>query len=143
MTHDHAQQILGILVGGTGGWNSASDETLAIYAEQISTLEHFDIAAQAVYEIIGTWTDARRPPVAVVYAAYRSEARREAMTTPQLTGGSSQIITAAEGRRAAAFAYAKECAKRLDSDPLIVAGDRTNQPSESVIDSLLGSIGEI
>ena len=139
MTHREAEIILGLLIGGTGGWNTATDETLMIYTEQISTLHDPHIAKRAVEQIIRTWTEARRPPIAEVFAAYRNEQRREAMATPAIEGTPSRIVTIAEGRQIAARAYAAECRRRNpDTDVHIQSGFRSNEPNPEFLDRLLG-----
>lgn len=140
MTHREAEIILGTLVGGTGGWNSASDETLTIYTEQISTLHDFDIAMRAVEQIIRTWTEPRRPPVAHLFDQYRVEQRRQIMDTPAISGPPSRIVSVTEGRQIAARAYAAECRRRdPDTDVHIRSGFRSNEPNPDFLDRIIGT----
>jgi len=142
MTHAEAEQLLGILVGGTSGWTSAADETFQVYTNQMSTLRDVELAAEAVEQLIRTWTDARRPSVAAIFSAYRDCARRHEMDRPALPPVHGRIPPLDEGRRIAAQAYANECAARPVDDALVASGWRSHEPSSRTVDSLLGIIGQ-
>ena len=129
MKIEEAEYCLGLLVGGTGGWNSATDETLAIYLTAIQQLEDPVICQSSVEEIVMTWSEQRRPPIAKVIELYRNESRRQLMDRPQLTGPQGATIDAKEGRKIAAAAYAKQC--KIDG----------REPNWIRFDRLLGSAG--
>jgi hypothetical protein len=113
MNHTDAEHCMGLLVGGTGGWNSATDETFVIYTRNFQRLADKRMAEKAVERIIDTWTDSRRPPWATVLSTYREINRRDIIDFPTLepTRG-RETIPFAEGRKIAASAYAGECARQ-------------------------------
>lgn len=140
MTHDQAERILGLLVGGTPGWNSASDETFAIYTNQIGTLHDADIALAAVEHIIQTHPGPARPTVAQVFSEYRTEARRRTMNAPTLPPAPTRIVSVREGRQIAARAYANQCRSRdPETDVHIRSGFRSNEPAPDFLDAMLGN----
>lgn len=140
MTHNEAERILGLLVGGTPGWNSAPDETFTVYSNQISTLHDVTIALAAVETIIRTHPGPARPTVAQLFNEYRTEARRRAMDAPALPSPSTNIVTIREGRAIAARAYAAQCRSRdPETDVHILSGWRSNEPSSAFLDAMLGN----
>lgn len=140
MTHTEAERILGLLAGGTPGWNSASEETWNIYTDQIGTLRDYDTAHAAVQQIIRSHTDLARPTIAAVFEAYRWEAHRRAMSVPQITGPAGRIVSVREGREIAARAYANACRNRdPETDVHILSGFRTNEPNPDFLDGFLGA----
>jgi hypothetical protein len=111
MNINDAEGCLGMLVAGTGGWTSVTDETLAIYTRNFRQLDDRDTAVQAVNTIISTWSEMRRPPWVVVADAYRSEVRRKMMSAPSLPAGDVETVPLSVGRRIAAEAYKRQCAE--------------------------------
>lgn len=111
MRDDEAVNILGLLVGTTTGWN---DEAVVAYAAEMRT--HHDPAAMlvAVQHIARTWTEARRPPLATILDAYRTElARRQPAPTREIGG---RRVPPEEGILIARTAYEDEC-RRLGKRP--------------------------
>lgn len=108
MNNHDAQIALGTLIGGTGGWGQATEQTLTIYEHNFRTLNDKDCAMAAVQDIIDTWTEARRPPWATVLTAYRSRWRDAALARPALPSG-DRAIPPSEGRKFAAMGYEAEC----------------------------------
>lgn len=142
MTQQEAEQMLGIIVGATSGWRDAPDETFQFYTRALSALRDVDVARVAVDELCATWSEARRPPVAQINAAYSTVFRREQMSRPQLPAPTAHVCTIDEGRRIAAHAYAQECERRRDDDPLVLSGFRKQEPSPKHLSALLGTPGE-
>lgn len=141
MTHTDAEQLLGLLVGGTTGWGQASDETIVLYTRALCAFRDDTAAYDAVHQIIDTWSEARRPPIAAINAAYTDVMRRQQMTRPALpTAGG--VVSLDEGRRIAARAYAAECERRPDDDPLIRRRFRSREPRASVLNAFLGLVDD-
>ena len=142
MTPDQADSCLGLLVGGTPGWTSATDETLVIYHERFRKLDDVELAQEAVNAIIDTWTNPGRPPWATVRGAYDQAMRRKVMDMPALAPVTTGAIPPSEGRKFAAAAYAAECRKR---DPLtdvhIRSGWRKAEPNWDYFDAIAGIFG--
>jgi hypothetical protein len=111
MNRNEAEGCLGMLMAGTGGWNSATDETLAIYTRNFQALDDCAVAVTAVDGIIATWAEMRRPPWPIVGDAYRAEHRRMMMAVPALPSGEGETVTLSAGRRIAAAAYERQCAE--------------------------------
>lgn len=128
MTHTEAQQLLGVLVGATTGWTNAADETFVSYTNAIAGLD-LDVATFTVDRIVRTWDEPRRPPIATILAAYRSEMRRLELERPTLEAAVGLPVSVGEGRRIAARAYQAECQRR------------GREPNERVMDRMLGLIG--
>lgn len=141
MTRDEAERLLGLLIGGTGGWNTAPDETLVFYTRAIAQFRDVDAAAAAVHDVCMTWTEARRPPIAEINRAYSAQMRRRSLeAVPELLPGPvGRIVPVEVGRQIAARAYADECARRDSDDPLVLRGFRSHQPSARHLAAILGS----
>lgn len=104
MKREHATIIVGHLVAATTGW---TDEAVVAYVAEIERLEHVEIAGEAAQETIRTWTETRRPPIAVVLNNYRQRlARRE---LPALNRANSRHVPLVEGIEIARAAYEREC----------------------------------
>ena len=141
MTHSEAEQLLGLLAGATSGWANAPDDTFRTYTRQLTTLSDPALALEAVEHIIATWTEPRRPPVAVVFGAYNTVAKRHAMERPALPPPSHNLVSVPEGRKVAARAYTEACARRTPDDIHIVSGFRSTEPSQRMLDGFLGLVG--
>lgn len=70
MERDRAIALVGYLVASTTGWN---DDSVLVYAAEVEKLNRPDVAADAIQRIAQTWSEARRPPIAVILDAYRVE----------------------------------------------------------------------
>jgi hypothetical protein len=81
MDRERAITLVGYLVAGTTGWN---DDTVMIYTAEIEKLSQPNVAMIAVREVVRTWSEARRPPIAVILDEYRRQLAR-AQPAPQLT----------------------------------------------------------
>lgn len=113
MNATEADRLLGTLIGATSGWNSATEMTVEVYKRNFQALRDHDCAEAAVYDVINTWKEARRPPWAIVLEAYRGRWREKALSqTNVLPLGRERILSPTEGRQVAARAYAAERAKQ-------------------------------
>jgi hypothetical protein len=119
MDRDRAIALVGYLVASTTGWN---DDSVLVYAAEIEKLSRPDIAATAVQRVATTWTEARRPPIAVILDAYRVElAKVGGEPSRQLTRG--QPCSLVDGVRIAREAYEAE-RRRLGLPVNMAAFDR-------------------
>lgn len=120
---DQAAQALGILVGGTQGWN---DEAVAIYLDQLCQLNDPEALLKTCQHILTVHTDPGRPSVARILDRYRYEEtqnqRRKPQPAPEMKqlGAHTQTIPPLEGIEIARAAYEDECA-------------RQNRPANSII----------
>jgi hypothetical protein len=71
------------LFKGTPGWDDP--ETVAYYVEDLSRLADSDCLRRACAELTRSWTQNRRPPLAVVIDAYQAELRRQRIATVSLS----------------------------------------------------------
>ena len=108
MDKERATMLVGYLVGATTGWN---DEAVIVYIDEIS--KHTDPQAMetALRQIVRTWKEARRPPVAVILDAYRAELSRK-HSAKALPPSNSRFVPVPEGIRIAQQAYEAEVRKR-------------------------------
>lgn len=127
MNRHDAEHILGTLVGGTAGWSNATDETFQLYTRHIEQLDDPTIARHAVDQIVATWDEQRRPPIAHVRTTYREHARRQALEQPTIRPYIEQIAVP-EGRKIAARAYTAECERH------------GRQPNMLLLDAMLGLV---
>ena len=105
MNQDHATMIVGHLVAATTGWN---DEAVVAYVAEIERLDHVDAAGEAAQQLIRSWTETRRPPIAVLLNHYRQVlARRE--SSRALERGRPRVVPLREGIEIARAAYEQEC----------------------------------
>lgn len=105
MNREHATIIVGHLVAATTGWN---DEAVVAYVAEVERLDHVDAAGEAVQQLIRTWTETRRPPIAVLLNHYRQVlARRESQHA--LERGHGRVVSMREGIEIARAAYEREC----------------------------------
>lgn len=82
MTEAETIHALGRLVGLTTGWN---DEAVEAYAAELSRLDD-PAALRAACDLIGrSWTEARRPPLALIVSTYHGQ--RQATPTRALQRG--------------------------------------------------------
>ena len=127
MTHDEAEQVLGVLVGATTGWRDAPDETFRFYLAQIKAMRDAETALEAVTEIGATWDEARRPPVSTVNGAYQRILTRRAMAMTELPAPAATSLE--RGRVIAHEAYIAECKRQ------------GNDPRPEMVDAILAGIG--
>lgn len=74
MTDAEAIHALGRLVGLTTGWN---DEAVEAYVGELRTLDD-PAALRAACDLIGrSWTEARRPPLALIVSTYHGQRRSQ------------------------------------------------------------------
>jgi len=112
MDHNHATKIVGYLVAGTTGWN---DEAVLVYVDEFSKTSDAAALEAAVRKVVQTWTEARRPPVAVILDAYRTELSARRPTRAALPSR-ERVISPSEGIPLARAAYEQEC-RRLGRTP--------------------------
>ena len=98
---------VGYLVGGTTGWN---DEAVLVYVNELETLSDSHALNSAIKKLVTTWTEARRPPIATVLEAYRSELAQK-QTAPKQIEPNRRVVPFAEGVQIAQRAYEQECAR--------------------------------
>ena len=112
---DEAAQALGILVGGTQGWN---DEAVAIYLQQLVNVNDADALLRTCQHILTVHTDPGRPSLARILDRYRYEEtqnqRRKPPAPPEMKqlNAHTRIIPPLEGIEIARTAYQDECAKQ-------------------------------
>lgn len=112
---DQAAQALGILVGGTQGWN---DEAVAIYLDQLCQLNDPEALLKTCQHILTVHTDPGRPSVARILDRYRYEEtqnqRRKPQPAPEMKqlNAHTRIIPPSEGIEIARAAYNEECARQ-------------------------------
>ena len=111
---DEAAQALGILVGGTQGWN---DEAVAIYLQQLVNVNDPDALLRTCHHILTVHTDPGRPSLARILDRYRYEEtqnQRRKPPAPEMKqlNAHTRIIPPAEGIEIARTAYQNECAKQ-------------------------------
>lgn len=119
MDREQATMAVGYLCAGTTGWN---DEAVLVYVAEFEKLRDVEALQAAVNHIVSTWREARRPPVATVLDAYRSEMSRR-QTVPSLSAGRHRVVPPSEGVEIARRAYAEEC-RRLGREPNFDRFDR-------------------
>jgi len=84
-----------------------NDESIAAYVEELKTLSDYNILVKACKSVSNSWTEARRPPIAVILAAYNREvARVQSESMPRGIG--QRYPTFAEGIEIAWQAYCAE-----------------------------------
>ena len=105
---DQAAQALGMLVGGTQGWN---DEAVAVYLTQLVQVDDADALLRACHHILRTHSDPGRPSVARILDRYRYEYTQQQPASPSRQVGSRHlaVIPVEEGLRVAWDAYEQEC----------------------------------
>jgi hypothetical protein len=112
---DEAAQALGILVGGTQGWN---DEAVAIYLQQLVNVNDPDALLRTCQHILTVHTDPGRPSLARILDRYRYEEtqnqRRKPPAPPEMKqlGAHTRAIPPLEGIEIARAAYQDECARQ-------------------------------
>ena len=111
---DQAAQALGLLVGGTQGWN---DEAVAVYLSQLVQVDDADALHRACLHILKTHTDPGRPSVARILDRYKYEYTQKP-PAPSRQIGSRHLATmpVEEGLKVAWAAYIDECQKQ-DKQP--------------------------
>jgi hypothetical protein len=141
VTENESWVLIGKLAVETQGWDETNIEATR---RRIEKWPDPLIGDQAIEDVIASWDRPGRPLWAVLNTAYRTVARREAMSTPAIGSQTpGRIVSVTEGRAIVAQAYAKECAKRdPETDPLILAGFRSTEPNHAVLDGLLGFVGD-
>jgi hypothetical protein len=137
LTETQAMNLMGTLVTMTTGWN---DDAVDVMVEQIKRKWSDEAAAvEAVDSVVASWEQSSRPPWGVLMTAYRAAVRRRALDAPALSTSSWASISAAEGRKVAAKAYAQACRLRdPETDQHILSGFRSTEPNPLVFDRLLG-----
>ncbi|MGA1037179.1 MAG: hypothetical protein ACO3VQ_05140 [Ilumatobacteraceae bacterium] len=118
MDKEQATMLVGYLVGATTGWN---DEAVVIYVDELMRHNEYSAMETAVRNIAVTWREPRRPPIAVILDAYRSElAKRQSAALPPARNG--QRVSVREGLQIAQKAYEGEMRRRgKEPDPKRVA----------------------
>jgi len=112
---ERAAEALGILVGGTQGWNN---EAVAIYLTQLVQLDDVDALRATCLHLVQTHNDPGRPSLARILDRYRYEAtqnqrRNPRPQIPQHAGGRQlNVIPVKDGLRVAWDAYVAECGRQ-------------------------------
>ena len=112
---DQAAQALGILVGGTQGWN---DEAVAIYLQQLATLDDVQALTNACHHILATHDQPGRPSLARILDRYRYEETQNKLRKPtppreqKQLGAHIRVLPPLEGIETARQAYEDECARQ-------------------------------
>ena len=108
---DQAAQALGMLVGGTQGWN---DEAVAVYLSQLVQVDDADALLRACHHILRTHSDPGRPSIARILDRYRHEYTQQqpAPASRQVGSRHLAVIPVEEGLRVAWDAYVDECCKQ-------------------------------
>ena len=112
---DQAAQALGILVGGTQGWN---DEAVAIYLQQLVTVNDPEALTNACHHILTNHTDPGRPSLARILDRYRYEETQNKLRKPpsrepkEVVAGHIRVLPPLEGIETARQAYEDECARQ-------------------------------
>ena len=116
MTRDEALRCIGLLVGGTTGWNPESYE---IYVDRCVRLTSVPVLLRAVEQILEVWKDARRPPLALVLETYQACLPR----TLGLPMGENKVCDMERGLQIMWENYEAEC-RRLGKEPDTAYHDR-------------------
>lgn len=107
---DQAAQALGLLVGGTQGWN---DEAVAVYLSQLVQLDDVDALHRACHHVLRTHNDPGRPSIARILDRYRYEyGQRPAPPSRQIGSRHLAVMPVEEGLRVAWDAYVAECVRQ-------------------------------
>lgn len=111
---DQAAHALGILVGGTTGWN---DEAVTIYLTQLVQLDDAYALLQACTHILQTHTDLARPSLGKILDRYRYEyttsRQHQPKPLPSAAGIKTlKVIAPSDGLPKAWDAYKAECEKQ-------------------------------
>lgn len=101
---------MGYLAGLTSGW---SDDSIALYAAEIEQLDDYEVGLGAAQQLMRSWKESWRPPLATFLEAYRAEHRRvlNSVGQPQL-GGRQNVMPVLEGLKVAWDAYNAECVRQ-------------------------------
>ncbi len=135
IAEEDVAQALGVLVGGTTGWN---DEAVAIYLAQLVQLDDRTALMRACTHILQTHTDLARPSLSKILDRYRYEytlLRQHQPKPLQLDQevGSRHLkpMSPAEGGYKIAWeAYEQEC------------GRQGKEPNRTLFTGWIGRIGD-
>jgi hypothetical protein len=106
LTERQAVEHMSRLVVATTGWN---DDTVDGTVDMMTRQWHDDAAAaEAISEVIQSWSEMSRPPWAVLSKAYRNAIQRRAMDVPALPQSSWGAIPFDQGMKIAYQSYCKE-----------------------------------
>jgi hypothetical protein len=139
MTEEESWALVSTLAVETSGWDDINIEATR---KRIEGWTDYGCGREAVETVIETHEGYGRPLWGNLNNAYRSSARRRAMSVPALpSGAEGRILSFAEGRAVAARSYSKACALREpNTDPHILSGFRSNVPNPKILDELLGFV---
>ena len=114
---DQIDYGLSLIIGALGG-NSWTNETVAIYRQQFSTVSDGDCFIRACQDVLGNWESPGKPPPRVIYDAYKSQIVRRELERPtrEIEEGGRDIPAWRDGVEIARRAYHAECAK-LGKEP--------------------------
>lgn len=113
MKPDLAEELVGLLVGATTGWN---DDSVMLYIRHMDSLAEERAAITAVTRLVNTWTGTSRPTWGAIRAEYDREVQREMMLRAGLPASTHGVVPVPEGRIIAGDAYVAEC-KRQGREP--------------------------
>jgi hypothetical protein len=139
MTEEESWMLISTLAVETSGWD---DKNIEATRQRIEGWTDFECGREAVETVIETHEGYGRPLWGNLNNAYRSVARRRAMSAPALpSGAEGRVVTFAEGRAIAARSYSQACALRdPKTDPHILSGFRSAEPNPKILDELLGFV---
>jgi hypothetical protein len=106
MQSSESLKIVGYLAGLSSGWN---DDSVALYAAEIESLDDYDAALAAAQTVMRSWKDTRRPPIGVILDAYNAEKQRRDRDVTRFAIGRGVVMPVAEGLAVAWRAYVAEC----------------------------------
>lgn len=108
MQQTEALKLVGYLAGLSNGW---TDDSIAMYAAELSQLDNYDQALAACQTVMRTWKETWKPPIGILLQAYNQEKQRKPWT-PKPELGRGPVIPVGEGLKIAWKAYADECGRQ-------------------------------
>lgn len=139
MTEEESWMLISTLAVDTSGWD---DKNIEATRQRIEGWADYECGREAVETVIETHEGYGRPLWGNLNNAYRSEARRRAMSVTALpSGAEGRVVTFSEGRAIAAKSYSQACALRdPKKDPHILSGFRSVEANPRILDELLGFV---
>jgi len=108
MQPTEALRIVGYLAGLSNGW---TDDSIAIYAKEIETLQSYEVALAAAQVVMRSWKETWKPPIATIIQAYNQEKQRKPVV-PRFEVTQGSVVPPAQGIEIARAAYIEECARQ-------------------------------
>lgn len=114
-TDDRIMFGLSLVVGGTGGKDSWTEESVRIYHQQFASINDPAAFVKACEAVVATWDQTAKPPAKFIHEAYKAEiARRhlDEVVPAQIEEGGRDIPEWRDGVEIARRAYYAECLRR-------------------------------